>query len=59
MVGIVVLVKVIPVITASSEPENTAEPIDDVVELPVYEVDNIESLHLDATEFNQIRGSQK
>lgn len=50
-IGVAVLIKFIPVIIASDDAV-TEESIEDIVEFPVYYVDDMEGLHLDDTDFD-------
>lgn len=50
-IGAAVLIKFIPAIT-SSDDAVTVDPNEDIVELPVYYVENMDELHLDDTDFD-------
>lgn len=50
-IGASVLIKFIPAIIAS-EDVVTEEPVEDIVEFPVYYVENMDGLHLDDTDFD-------
>ena len=50
-IGAAVLIKFIPAIT-SSDDAVTVDPDEDIVELPVYYVENMDELHLDDTDFD-------
>ncbi|MBQ9591119.1 MAG: hypothetical protein IJR29_13190, partial [Butyrivibrio sp.] len=50
-IGASVLIKFIPTIIASDDAV-IAEPVEDVVEFPVYYVENMDGLRLDDTDFD-------
>ena len=50
-IGASVLIKFIPAIIASDDAV-TEEPVEDIVEFPVYYVENMDELHLDDTDFD-------
>ncbi|WP_026516609.1 RCC1 domain-containing protein [Butyrivibrio sp. MC2021] len=50
-IGAAVLIKFIPAITPSDDAV-TVDPDEDIVELPVYYVENMDELHLDDTDFD-------
>ncbi|WP_158589490.1 RCC1 domain-containing protein [Butyrivibrio sp. CB08] len=50
-IGAAVLIKFIPAIT-SSDDAVTVDPDEDIVELPVYYVENMDGIHLDDTDFD-------
>ena len=50
-IGVAVLIKFIPVIIASDDAV-TEESIEDIVEFPVYYVENMDGIHLDDTDFD-------
>ena len=50
-IGASVLIKFIPAIIASDDVV-TEEPVEDIVEFPVYYVENMDGLHLDDTDFD-------